>query len=205
MRTRVRALIALPTFMLTVTQACPRWPAWTEEFASQLKCGMSPSEIRALTPEKVEILEAGSHPWLGRHFVRNDKTELWMQFDSDERLRSIVLSGPDGWRIMSRRLSPRKNLCTGELTFIVRVNWTYEMEGAELYLDGRPVTEGDWADTGNLLIVPVGTHELRFEKEGFHPVIKRLELTSEAGGEQRLDFQEEELQPRRSPMEEQGI
>jgi hypothetical protein len=165
---------------------------------------MSPSEIRSLTPEKIEVFEAGPHPWLGKHFVRDGQTELWMQFDSEERLSSIVLSGPDGWRIMSRRLSPRRDLCTGELTFVVRVNWTYEMEGADVYLDGRPVAEDDWADTDNLLIVPVGRHELRFEKEGFHPVVKHLDLKPDAEGEQRLDFREEELRSRRSSIEEQG-
>jgi hypothetical protein len=118
-----------------------------------------------------------------------------MKFDSGEQLRSIVLSGPDGWRIMSRRLSSRRDLCTGELSFVVRVNWTYEMEGADVHLDGRPVTAGDWADVRNLLIVSVGTHEIRFEKVGFQPVVKRLELTPESAGEQRLDFHDHELRP----------
>lgn len=159
-------------------------PRWVERLEGRLACGMSLTDIRELTD--AEIVEA-ARPW-GTHFINRGRSDLWLQV-TEEGLQSIQVSTIDGWKIMSTRSSPQKNLCTGDLTFFLRINWTYELQGAQVYLDGRRVQAADWA--GPLLRVPVGGHELRIEKDGYEPIVKALDFTSEDRGDQRLDLTKE--------------
>jgi len=91
------------------------------------------------------------------------------------------------------RLSPRRNLCTGELTFRLRILLPAELLGATAYLDGeRTATLDDLQEDFELTI---GQHLLRIEKEDHEPIIKNLQLGTRDRGDQRLDLTEVDLWP----------
>jgi hypothetical protein len=198
LRTRMRGFVSLAAMTcLAMSQAGPRWPTWAEELTAQLKCGMSLEEVDRITDKAIVTLDGPAHPWFGKYLVRGGHTfskDLHLILDAAGKLQSVFLTiRPDGWRLMATRSSPRRNLCTGELTFAFRIDWTSELQGAQVYLDGRKVAESDWVD--QFLLVPVGKHDLRFEKQGFEPIIRHLDLQPEDRGDQHLGFQEEQLRP----------
>jgi len=151
---------------------------------------MSPEEVKGVTSTEVVTLEAGSHPWLGRHYIHKGHADLWLRFNEQERLEWVTLSKIDGWRIMATRLSPRRNLCTGELSYQVRLDWTVDLEGASVFLDGYEVKP----DSGKVEL-SAGRHELRIEKAGYEPLVRQLNLGPEDRGDQRLDLTKVELRP----------
>lgn len=152
---------------------------------------MTLEEIQGLTPEEVQTLQAGAHPWLGRHYVSKGYSKLWLRFNERQRLEWVTLSKMDGWRIMATQQSPRRNLCTGELTYQVRLDWTVELEAAAVFLDGQPVQP-----EGGTITVSAGEHEVRIEKAGYEPIIRHLDLGPDDRGDQSLDFRDVELQPK---------
>lgn len=160
---------------------------------------MALEDVRGLTVEEIQALEAGAHPWLGRHYIRKRHADLWLRFNEQERLEWVTLSKMDGWRIMATRQSPRRNLCTGELTYQVRLDWTVELEGAAVYLDGQEVQP----EAGKIT-VSAGQHEVRVEKAGYEPIIRHLDLGPEDRGDQRLDLRQVELQPAHSATTSQS-
>lgn len=169
---------------------CGAWPTWARELSGQLECGMTPEEVSDLAAEQGFELRSPLDPWLGQKNVRKDHSALWLRFNEDSRLEWITLSTMDGWRIMATRLSPRRNLCTGELTYRVRLLWTVGLEGAAVYLDGEEVQP-----ESGYLSVTAGEHELRIEKAGYEPIIRHLQLGPEDRGDQRLDLTQVELEP----------
>lgn len=153
---------------------------------------MSLEQVQALTTSELVTLEAGSHPWLGRHYIRKGHADLWLRFNEQEGLEWVTLSKMDGWRIMATRLSPRRNLCTGELSYQVRLDWTVDLEGASVVLDGNKVQP----DAGKVEL-SAGRHKLRIEKAGYEPIVLHLDLGPDDRGDQRLDLTKVELQPAR--------
>jgi hypothetical protein len=188
-------LALLPILLsLAANQTGPRWPAWAEDLAGQLQCGAQLEEIQKLTDREIgEAQAGGAHPLQSQYYIRKRQTRLWLHLDEQRGLASIALDRPGGWRIMSRSLSPLRNLCTGELRFTLRMIWNHELEGAALYLDNREVPQSEWSN--GLLLVTAGRHELRFEKSGYEPITKHLELGPSDRGEQRVDLSAEKLVP----------
>jgi hypothetical protein len=122
--------------------------------------------------------------------VSRGYADLWLRFNQQDRLEWVTLSKMDGWRIMATRQSPRRNLCTGELTYQVRLDWTVELEGATVSLDGQEVQPD-----GGQITVSAGEHEVRIEKAGYDPIIRHLDLGPEDRGDQSLDLRSVDLQP----------
>lgn len=177
----------LPGLVVLVLASCASgsesWPRWARELAAGLECGMAIEDVKGLVDEEVLKLEAGPHPWLGQYYIRKRYADLWFRFNAQERLEWVTLSKMDGWRIMATRISPRRNLCTGELTYQVWLERTFELEGAAVYLDGKEVYP-----EGGKVTVSAGQHELRIEKTGYEPIIRHLDLGPEDRGDQRLDL-----------------
>ncbi|HKI05361.1 MAG TPA: hypothetical protein VKK31_25500 [Thermoanaerobaculia bacterium] len=141
--------------------------------------------------EREVITEGGERPWLGRHRISRGHSDLWLQFADEGGLKSVILARPDNLQTM--RLSPRRNLCTGELTFRLRILLPAELLGATAYLDGeRTATLDDLQEDFELTI---GQHLLRIEKEDHEPIIKNLQLGTRDRGDQRLDLTEVDLWP----------
>lgn len=159
------------------------WPRWARELDSKLECGMTLDEAQRLSSRQLQTLEAGAHPWLGRHYVRKGSTDFWLRFNDDNRLEWVTLSEMDGWRVMATRQSPRRNLCTGELTYQIRLDWTVQLEDARVYLDGEAVEP-----EGGKITVSSGEHEVRIEKLGYEPIVRHLDLGPADRGDQSLDL-----------------
>lgn len=181
--------LTLLTF-LSCAGSSTAWPSWARELAAELKCGMSLEEVRKLADQKIQTLEAGAHPWLGRHYVRKRHADVWLRFNEQGRLEWVTLSKMDGWRVMATRRSPRRNLCTGELTYQVRLDWTVELQSAAVFLDGQEVQP----EAGKIT-VSAGQHEVRIEKIGYEPIVRHLDLAPEDRGDQNLDLRAIELVP----------
>jgi len=165
------------------------WPRWADELTKRLQCGMTIEEVRNLSESQILELKAGPAPTLGRYYIRKWGSDLWLRFN-DEGLEAVTMARVDGWRILAMRTSPRRNLCTGELAFVVRVLRTRDLEGASFYLDGNQVEM-----IGNMIEMPAGRHELVIEKPGFEPIVREFQLGPEDRGDQRLDLTSEKLRP----------
>lgn len=179
--------------LLTIVSCAGRpvtWPRWARQLDSKLECGMTLDEIQRRSHREVQTLEAGPHPWLGRHYVSKGSTDFWLRFNEQDRLEWVTLSEMDGWRVMATRQSPRRNLCTGELTYQVRLDWTVKLADARVSLDGEPVQP----ESGKIT-VSAGEHEVRIEKAGYEPIVRRLDFGPNDRGDQRLDLRDVELQP----------
>lgn len=181
--------IALLTLASSAT-GCGAWPAWARQLSEELDCGMSSEEVSDLAAEQGFDLSSPLDPWLGQKNIRKDHSALWLRFNEESRLEWVTLSTMDGWRIMATRLSPRRNLCTGELTYQLRLDWTVELEGATIYLDGQKVQP----EAGKIT-VSAGQHEVRIEKAGYEPIIRQLDLGPNDRGDQSLDFRDISLVP----------
>lgn len=182
-------------FALVILSSCAsteRWPRWADDVASHLRCGMTLNEIQAATDKGIVSL-AGPHPWLGMYRISAGSTELWFQLKNGG-LESIVLCTPDSLKTV--RMSPRRDLCTGRLEFLVAVELPEELRGARIHLDGAEITHTN--DTQVDLTVTVGDHELRIEQEGYMPIVRQLHFTNDDRGDHRLRLTRSELQTSKS-------
>lgn len=166
------------------------WPYWAEKLEGQLRCGMTLVEVQRIVSGPVTALESGPHPRLGGYYVEKGHSTLWMRFDQSGRLQEVTLSSVDGWRFIATRLTPRRNLCTGTLTFFLRILVTRDFDDARFFLDGKEVQLGD-----GVLEVSPGFHVLRIEKGGSVPIVRHLMFRSTDRGDQRLDLTHERFRP----------
>lgn len=165
---------------------------WVEDLRSQLCCGMSLSDVREFTGREVERIEPSNNtlPWRGSYRVDGKYADVWLDFE-DDRLVSVISGRIDG--LTSVRLSPKANLCTGELTFQLYVLiLTEKLLGTVVYLDGQQVAVMD--EIRQDIEVSAGVHELRIELEGFLPYVMELERGPDDPGAQRLEIRVEDTQ-----------
>ncbi len=185
---------ALLALALGVSVSCTsffglkRDPRWVETLLSQLRCGLTLAEIQSLTDREIE--ESGLDH-LGSHGIYGKMADIWLDFQ-DDQLVSVTSGRVDG--IASVRISPKKNICTGDLTFFVQLGWVVPLQGSTVFLDGQKVAEE--ASAGLMLQVSAGEHEIRVLKDGYAPITKKLILGPDDPGRYQLDFGvEEDLLP----------
>ncbi len=131
----------------------------------------------------------------GTHTVDKGNVSVWLDFENG-RLAAFSRWRPEPRKLKSIYISPKENLCTGQLSFFMRLHRPSELlEGATVYLDGEKVNDYPWAGPFE---IPIGEHELRIEREGYEPVVKHLEFEPEDRGEMWIDITSEELLPRAS-------
>lgn len=156
--------------------------AQLRSYMEQLECGMTLQEVRRIAD--VQIVDVGEHR-LGDHRASFDRDAVWLDF-VEGRLRSATAQRITG--LTSARLSPKRDLCTAELTYFVSVEWIAELRQPDVYLDGELVAEK--AASGIVLEVGQGEHVIRLETPGIEPVEKRLVLDEESFGDQWIDFED---------------
>ena len=165
-------------FASMLTGACvglTQHPTWVEDLLSELECGLSLTDIAALTDREIREVEAKKE--LGSHRVDGRRADVWLGFESGG-LVHVTTGYVDGFK--SIRRSPQKNLCTGDLTFGVIVEWVSSLEGAEVYWDEQLI-DGS-AKSGLLIEAMAGKHELRVVKKGFHAISKPITLSATGPG-----------------------
>ncbi len=137
----------------------------------------------------VEIEAVGEHR-LGEYRANLGRNAVWLDF-TDGSLRSATAQTITG--LTSARLSPKKDLCTGELTYFVSLEWIAELQQPDVYLDGELVAEK--AASGLVLEVSEGEHVIRLESPGILPVERRIVLDDSSFGDQWIDFENFERLP----------
>ncbi|HWM94595.1 MAG TPA: PEGA domain-containing protein [Thermoanaerobaculia bacterium] len=165
---------------------------WAEDFVSRLECGMSLAQVQGLTDSPVQPTNTQAR--LGGYWVDSKWADVWLDL-RDGRLVSVTSGRIDG--LTHVRLSPKKDLCTGALTFFVSLAWVERLQGADVYLDGKKI-EGN-ASSGLIFEVSSGDHELRVVKEGYEPVVKRLHLDAEDQGRQDILIASTDVRPTSRP------
>jgi len=156
-------------------------------YMEQLECGMTLEQVRGIA--KVQIKAVGEHR-LGDYRASFGRNAVWLDF-ADGRLRSVTAQTISG--LTSARLSPKKDLCTGKLTYFVSVEWVAELQQPSLYLDGELAAEK--ATSGLVLEVSAGEHVIRLEKPGIVPVERRIVLDEDSFGDQWIDIEDFERLP----------
>jgi PEGA domain len=166
-------------------------PKWVTDLVSELECGMTIEEVQRLTRREINF-PGNSRFFLGSHYLSNTlgSIDIWLGLEQGH-LRYVTLSKIDS--LKTTRLSPRRDLCTGELSFLLRIVWTQDLTGSGVYLDGRKLEKDAYA--GPVIIVPAGDHELRVEKDGFEPIVRLLRFSPNDRGDQKLNLSAEDLRP----------
>lgn len=127
---------------------------------------------------------------LGNHVIRGEDADVWLRFSDAKELESYLLTQLYG--LKGVYLSPRRDLCTGTLSFLLRLSRPYELEGARVYIEGEEIEDFPW---GALHEIPGGRVEIRIEHPDYKPIIKHLDLEADDAGEQRLTLSSEDLVP----------
>ena len=149
------------------------WPSWAEELISNLECGMAVADAQRLAG--TELSRLGGNAVLGTHMVqrRFEPGSVVLVFE-EGRLESCFITRPVP-ATTSLRTSPRRNLCTGESSFVLKMGPLFFSDGTKTYLDGRVLRR---ADGFHGALVAAGRHELRIEMPN-RTVVHHLDLRPE--------------------------
>jgi hypothetical protein len=165
-----------------------------DSYLGQLECGMTLEQVRRIS--EVQIKAVDKHR-LGDYRANFGRNAVWLDF-ADGHLRSATaqtITGPT-----SARLSPKKDLCTGKLTYFVSVEWVAELQEPDVYLDGELAAEK--ATSGLVLEVSEGAHVIRLERAGIVPVERRIVLDEDSFGDQWIDIEDFERDHSAEPLAE---
>lgn len=163
------------------------WPHWANEVFELLSCNMPLNTFEENSGH--ELAPNSAMAELGTHVIRGDNVDIWLRFEKGQ-LQSYLLTKLQGYKGVY--VSPRTNLCTGDLTFLLRLSRPHGLEGARVSVNGTEVTEFPW---GAPYEVPGGKVEIRVEHDGYQPITRRLVLDANDAGEQRLSITSEDLRP----------
>src|SRR5713226_3427186 len=76
-----RRVFAVPLAVVMLLGGCSaHWPPWTRDLESRLRCGMSVTEVEAAAG--TTLVGLGAKSWLGTHFIRRGRTDLWFDFEN---------------------------------------------------------------------------------------------------------------------------
>lgn len=167
------------------------WPQWSEELVSSLDCGMAPQEVRDLAGQDLKpVTSVAFRGVYGTHTVDKGDVTVWLHFD-EGRLEGVSRWRPEAWKLKSVHISPKTNLCTGELSYFLRLSLQAALDDPTVYLDGEKV-EDPWERP---LEVTEGDHELRIEAGGYQPILKRVSFPEGDSGHRWLKITHDDLQP----------
>jgi len=164
-------------------------PSWALDMETHLKCGMSEQEVRAVAP-RMYLDHGGEYPWLGRYSFQQNGADLWVQF-KDGRLTSFVVSQENWFKLKTVRLSPRTDICSGALSFRLRIHLPQELPGARILVDGVQVGVVRWLQED--VPIPFGEHELRIERDGHRPIVRHLQISDRNKGDLVLSIDRTEV------------
>ena len=196
---RVQATVRIVGFVClasvaVISCASRGWPGWTHDLVSALSCGMRKSEVVELAGQELRaVTNTAFRGVYGTHTLDRGDVSVWLDF-KDGELVSFSRWRPQPWKLKSVYISPKENLCTGQLSFFLRIYRPHGLsDDAIVFLDGEVINDYSWARP---VEVPIGKHELRIQGEGYEPVVKYLEFGAEDQGELWIDITSEELRPR---------
>ena len=182
-------LLLVLTFSVSCALGSDRDPLWVENLISQLRCGLTLADVERMVDREIEE-EDSLMARLGSHRIDGKWATVWLDFTAGE-LAAVASGRIDG--VASMRTSPKRNLCTGELTFLLQVGWVTDLRGATIFLDGQMVEEN--AIGSFACQIPAGTHHLRLEKDGFLPIRRKISLEPGDPGVYQIDLGSHDLRP----------
>lgn len=162
------------------------WPRWAKKLERTATCGMSIATVEDLTGRKLTTNEL--IPDRGTHRISGRVTNAWLTF-SGEGLEAVALSKVHG--VFQIRQSPRQNLCTGEHTYFLEIQWVDAFEDSAVYLDGDLVAED--AHSGLIIEVPLGSHTLRVETPTAGVAVKQVIFQRDDSGSRLVVLTLEDL------------
>jgi hypothetical protein len=101
------------------------------------------------------------------------------------------MSQENWFRLKTVRLSPRTDVCTGTLSFRLRIHLPQELPGSRILVDGAQV--GVVRGLQEDVPVPLGEHELRIESDGHRPIIRHLKISARDKGDLVLSIDRTEV------------
>lgn len=175
-----------------VSCASGQWPGWTDELVSSLDCGMTISEVESLAGQKtVPVKTAAFRGVYGTHTIDKGNVTVWLDFEEGE-LQAFSRWRVQPWQLKSIFISPKRNLCNGDLSFFIRLFRPAALGNPIVFLDGEEIVDFPWASPYE---VSSGSHELRIVEEGYKPIIKHFSFAEGDPGESWLEITGDELQP----------
>jgi hypothetical protein len=87
-------------------------------------------------------------------------------------------------------MSPRRDLCTEEVTFFLQLDFPDKSFDVRMYVDGEHIENFQWE---RLLGVSVGTHELRIESEDYDTIFKYVTIKEEMEGIRLIPITSDDL------------
>jgi len=161
------------------------WPQWTDDVVALLRCGMTIEELEALADMEIRptIPTTYFRDTYVTHAIYKDHVSVKLHFE-DDKLRGFARWRP--WGLMGVYISPKVNLCTGELTFLLSLSAGDEFADATVYLDGAKIK-----DPWESFTVSGGQHELRIERKDHEPIIECLQFDNDDMGDHRMYVNEE--------------
>jgi len=165
-------------------------PAQDNALLQHLRCGMSIAEVQMLTDRPLRRTETQQR--LGAYKIHTSRSDMWLDF-REGHLVAVTEGRMSG--LTSLRLSPKKNLCTGNLTFFISLEWEVPLQGSDVFLDGSKIQKG--ASSGLIFEVSAGEHKLEVIKENYEPVVRYLHLGRADAGRQDILIRSAELHPKR--------
>ena len=159
-------ILGLITFFAASVLSCAsgNCPHWTEELISSLECGMTISEVESLAGQDLEPVRTVAFRGVyGTHTIDKGSVSVWLHF-IDGHLQAVSCWRPQAWKLKSVYISPKRNLCNGELSFFVRLFRPAALEDPTVYFDAKEIVNFPWARPFE---VSAGSHELRVVEEGY--------------------------------------
>lgn len=180
----------LAAFVLAIATAHGCQGTQVRSYMGQLECGMTLQEVMGISDAQIKAV--GQYR-LGNYRANFGRNAVWLEFAEDQ-LRSATGQTITG--LTSARLSPKKDLCTGGLTYFVSLSWVAELEKfqkPDVFLNGELVAKR--AAPGLVLEVSEGEHVIGLESPGFMPIERRIVLDEDSFGDQWIDIEDFERLP----------
>lgn len=187
-------LPALASLLAASVLACASggWPQWTEDLVSSLECGMTTAEVQTLAGQELQpVTSTAFRGVYGTHTIAEGNTSVWLHFE-ENHLQAVSRWRPEAWKLKAIHMSPKKNLCSGDLSFFLRLFRPAALKDPTVYLDSTEVENFPWARPFE---ISRGEHVLRVEEKGYKPIIKHLHFSEDDPGELWLEITGEDLHP----------
>ena len=134
------------------------WPPSSDDLVEQLRCGMTKSDVERISGLALQPVTSTTFRGVyGTHTLEKDAATVWLTFDT-RGLESVARWRPEQWKLKAVYMSPKENLCTGKLSFFLRVYRPECNSQASAFVDGTELEAYRWGDP---LELATGLHEIR--------------------------------------------
>lgn len=165
--------------------------AWIDQVTGQLRCGMTPQEIKTTLGSKTSF-EQQPASWRGNLKASRGNVAVWLTI-KDDALQSIAISREKVFNTKNEpRFSARTNLCTGVRSVSAAIIAPRRFSGATIVLNGDPVGKMDNIGPTRLDL-PMGFHSVKLEREGVDSISRSIHVDQRTEGNYLVSFLADDL------------